>query len=704
MASKGQRNRGARPAPVRRPGNRGQAPAWAAGGRGRGARASTAVPVVRPDPVLARDDGWWALACAALAAVVFASSFAGHVSLGDAPEYVGGVDSLGVLHSPGYPGYVLLAWAFTNLVPVGEAAWRVNLFSLLCASGAVGVTYLLGRLVGAARIPAAVGALVLATGTAFWFYAGFAKHYALSSLLAAVAMVAAASWLRRPGMRRAVLTGASLALLAGATWQIGALVGVGVAAAAVLRWRRELPWREALVGAGASLAGLALLYGYVVVRAPQDPFFNWGRVVNAERLVDLVTLEDFGFGTDTFRGDEDGGGRGDAGGGGGDREGRAEERERRDARRADRAVTPTSAVTDVLRSPPVYGALATREFGIPAVLLALIGVVAGARRGAKAAGLVVAAVGVVSAAGAAVIVLPARVRGFETTLVQGGFLVSVWIPVAVAVGLGVDAGGRWAAARLADRRGAGGGGRIAPAVALALGAVAVVPAVVTHRELATHDAPAFADAYATNVLEPLPERAVVIVLGAERAFPLWYAQSVHGLRPDVDVLAADGLTRRWYRDQVEERLDVRLPSARGGQPEATIAVAERLAETRPVYLDMLAVQVFGDEVAYAIDGLVAELVDASNTGTQRPESLEDVEAVVAAYDVEDVYEHPRRNDFPFSRMLSSYGTMHRQLAHWYLLDENWERAAHHLGRALALAPDDDLLRQRFRFAVAQAGG
>ena len=50
-----------------------------------------------------------------MAAVVYLTTFSSHVSLGDAPEAVAGVRSLGILHAPGYPTYVLAARAFGDV-------------------------------------------------------------------------------------------------------------------------------------------------------------------------------------------------------------------------------------------------------------------------------------------------------------------------------------------------------------------------------------------------------------------------------------------------------------------------------------------------------------------------------------------------------------------------------------------------------------
>ena len=80
----------------------------------------------------------WLAAVLATTAGLFASTLRSSVALGDSPESVAGVAALGVLHAPGYPTYVLAARLFSLLVPVGNLAFRVNLFSAVCATVTVG--------------------------------------------------------------------------------------------------------------------------------------------------------------------------------------------------------------------------------------------------------------------------------------------------------------------------------------------------------------------------------------------------------------------------------------------------------------------------------------------------------------------------------------------------------------------------------------
>src|SRR3989338_5972080 len=83
-----------------------------------------------------------------LAVIVFCVSFtvylltlAPTIYIEDAAEFAAAVPTLGITHPSGFPLYMLLGKLFTILVPIGEMAWRVNLFSAITTSFALAVFY-----------------------------------------------------------------------------------------------------------------------------------------------------------------------------------------------------------------------------------------------------------------------------------------------------------------------------------------------------------------------------------------------------------------------------------------------------------------------------------------------------------------------------------------------------------------------------------
>jgi len=78
--------------------------------------------------------------------------------------------------------YILLARAFATLVPVGDFAFRVNLFSALCAAAALGVAVDLLLALTRSSLASICGVVLLAVSHTFWRHAVLAEVYALYAL------------------------------------------------------------------------------------------------------------------------------------------------------------------------------------------------------------------------------------------------------------------------------------------------------------------------------------------------------------------------------------------------------------------------------------------------------------------------------------------------------------------------------------------
>jgi hypothetical protein len=164
------------------------------------------------------------------------------------------------------PAYVLVAKAFTLLVPIGTEAFRVNLFSLVCASLSVSGVQLLARRCGAARWASSLGALALAAGAGFWFYATFAKHDMFSGLIYLVSLHLLLAWRARPTARKLVGLGAVFALGLGSSWPLMMLL-VPAIALVLFSARRQLSLPSLASATAAGLAVVVALGGFVMVRA-----------------------------------------------------------------------------------------------------------------------------------------------------------------------------------------------------------------------------------------------------------------------------------------------------------------------------------------------------------------------------------------------------------------------------------------------------
>ena len=95
---------------------------------------------------------------------------------GDSGEFQTVVYSLGMTHPTGYPVYVLFGRLFT-LLPLGDPAWRVNLFSAALGALTVACVYLIVRLLSGWRLAAVVAALTLAVTPLFWYFSVITELY-----------------------------------------------------------------------------------------------------------------------------------------------------------------------------------------------------------------------------------------------------------------------------------------------------------------------------------------------------------------------------------------------------------------------------------------------------------------------------------------------------------------------------------------------
>jgi hypothetical protein len=145
--------------------------------------------------------------------------------------------------------------------------------------------------------------------------------------------------------------------------------------------------------------------------------------------------------------------------------------------------------------------------------------------------------------------------------------------------------------------------------------------LISHWDIPRRTGAPFADRYAETAFAELPPRSVLLIFGAERTQPLIYRQVVEGDRPDVSVVATDGLFHEWYRDQVGRRIGVDLPPAGRGLLDPVGAI-NAFRRVRPVYVDLRTAQFLGDEIGYRQVGLLARVVDGGG-----PADLPDPSAV-----------------------------------------------------------------------------
>jgi hypothetical protein len=635
---------------------------------GRRSPPEDASPPPPPSTSSARRSWPTSIGVAAAVGVCFLATVDADVGLGDAPESVTAVNELGIAHAPGYVSYVATARVWTELVPVGGPALRIALFSAFCTAAAAGLLVRTVLRTGASRAAAAVGVGTVVLGASIWFYAGFAKHNAFSLLLLCAAWTLAVAEGQDRTRWRPLMLGAAVGLSLGAAWYAMLIL---VPAIVVVAWspaRGRV--RSLALAVGGIVIGCALVLGYVAARAPEDPEPNWGRATSATRVVELLTMRDFGVGAEST-GDE----------GGADIEG--------DDKSID--VEQLSALPRHLGG---YIAVLWRDLGGIVVVLAATGLACQWRSSGRRVA-IAAAVAIAANLAVVALVLGVSVRGFESGLIHGGFLAPAMVMVATCAPHGFDAATRQLSLRWWPAAG------ISPTVVAIAAACVVVPSLVAHFPVAEHRGPGWAEAYARGVLSDLDPGSAVVVWGAERTFPLSFLQTVEDERDDVAVIAGDGLARGWYREQIADRLGIDLPPRAGDARTETLALIGVLRATRTVYLDADAWLVLGDALAFEPHGLVARVVDG--TPGPRPVDPAALAATLAELDdAADVTEDPDRLEWPNDRIVRAWSRAHLAAAGNAITSGDQAVARHHLERALAIDPTNDAVRQTLE-AVERAG-
>ncbi len=202
----------------------------------------------------------------------------------------------GIPHPPGYPTYVTLGQVFARL-PIGDVAYRFNLFSALSmalAAGLMALTML--RLLPTrhfvSETTAIVASLFFVTAPMVWGQATIAEVHALNALFVALILLLIAPIVLRGEY-------VSLARLTLAAWLWGLAFGNSITVAAlaplliVAGWRawRINNTRYALIKPLVAFALGLGIYALLPWRAAQQPPINWGDATSFDRLIAVITAE-----------------------------------------------------------------------------------------------------------------------------------------------------------------------------------------------------------------------------------------------------------------------------------------------------------------------------------------------------------------------------------------------------------------------------
>lgn len=476
-------------------------------------------PTAPPPPT--RNALWGLLAWAVAACVLalYLSTAAPNPWWGDGCELATAAKVLGIAHPTGYPLYTILAHMAIRLLGWMEPGGATTAFNAILLAAACG---LMASLLVRARPSRSAGAFLGAAGLAamaavartVWEHATLTEVYPLTYFFClAVLSVAWNAPGRPPGPRRAAALGALMGLASLNHYSI--LSYYPLTGLIVLEWTRRRGWRVRL-GYIATTIGcwLAMLggYAYLPLRARLNPPLNWGDPRTLEQLRWVLTGGQF---------------------------------------------RTVNAIPGLWQGGPLSGTL--RWIGFwgeqwqqgPQWLGLALGLVIVAP---AIAGLVVLARRRPGLGGGLLMVLVAtlcfsifyHIRDIEAYIMPALPAVAIGWMEAVRFAIGRRGRGlpRWLAA--------------APLALAALVAAGQYRAIDKSWDTAPTD-------YAKAVLDALPPGAVVMALGDNSIFSLWYAQTGLGQRPDVTVIGTNFLNERWYRRYFEA----------AGRPGVPLRIADR---------------------------------------------------------------------------------------------------------------------------------
>lgn len=231
---------------------------------------------------------------ALLTLAVYLKTVAVTVTGEDSGELVAAAATLGIPHPTGYPLWTMLGFAFTRLIPIGGAAFRVNCLSAFFGAATVFLVILIVIRLTRSHLAGLAGGLALAFSREFWEQSVIAEVYTLNAFLFALCILILLAWResRRDGLLRwfALIWGLSLTNHSTMA-MVAPVFGLYVLAIEPGIWRRF----KLL----ASLAGLALLGFsvnlYLPIRSAANPPMDWGNPETLQGFWEVLTRRQYQF-------------------------------------------------------------------------------------------------------------------------------------------------------------------------------------------------------------------------------------------------------------------------------------------------------------------------------------------------------------------------------------------------------------------------
>jgi len=208
---------------------------------------------------------------------------------------------LGISHPTGYPLYLILGWLWSHLLPFGDVAYRMNLFSAIWGGITVGLLYLVGLLLLTQakmeplylrRGVSVLAALAFATSRTFWSQAIIAEVYTFNTFFVALTLLFLLLWAEKEERRFLYL----FALAYGLSLTHHRTMALLAPAYLLFIWLTDSrPFRQPRWALSLFLLLLLpqFLYLYIPLRAPATPYIHLSLAPGRELILYENSLRGF---------------------------------------------------------------------------------------------------------------------------------------------------------------------------------------------------------------------------------------------------------------------------------------------------------------------------------------------------------------------------------------------------------------------------
>ncbi|MCB4790545.1 MAG: DUF2723 domain-containing protein [Elusimicrobia bacterium] len=232
--------------------------------------------------------------------LLYLSTLAPSITVGDSGEFCASSVILGLPHSPGYPLYCLLGKVFTLLIPFGSFAFRLNLMSAFFGSVCLVILYIVLLELGKNYRPALAGGLIpednkkekiialfsvlyLGVSSAFWHSAIQSEVFTLNALFVAMLFY---SFIKEKYYLCAYIFGLGLG-------NHHTLIFLGPLFIIALKQSRSFNIKTLALFTLFFFIGFSV-YLYLPVRSAKNPALDWGHPETLHNLWRVISRADYG--------------------------------------------------------------------------------------------------------------------------------------------------------------------------------------------------------------------------------------------------------------------------------------------------------------------------------------------------------------------------------------------------------------------------